>query len=87
MVDLLVAGIQDADKGYALYFSAQPFPGLQLKVDLVASELGGNWYKLTLNGTEMKGWLCPALFKYFETAPATIYAKADAMKHHEVPSN
>jgi len=23
----------------------------------------------------MEGWLCPALFKYFEKAPQEIYAK------------
>jgi hypothetical protein len=26
----------------------------------------------------MEGWLCPALFKYFEVAPKEIYAKAEA---------
>lgn len=77
MIDLLVADIQDAEKGFALYFSAQPFPGYQLKVDLVAPEAGGNWYRLTVSGTEMTGWLCPALFKYFETAPGALYAKAE----------
>ena len=81
MVDLLVADIEDADGGFALYFSDRRFPGYRLKVDLVAPEAGGNWYKLTVDGTEMKGWLCPALFKFFETAPATIYAKAEAIKN------
>jgi hypothetical protein len=78
MVELLVTDIRHPDKGFALYFSEQQFPGFQLKVDLVEPESGGNWYKLTVDGTEMTGWLCPALFKYFETAPATIYAKAEA---------
>jgi len=26
----------------------------------------------------MEGWLCPALFKYFEKAPKEIYVKAEA---------
>jgi hypothetical protein len=81
MVELLVADIQHPDKGFALYFSEQQFPGFWLKVDLVGEpEAGGNWYKLTVDGTEMTGWLCPALFKYFETAPVIIYAKAEARK-------
>ena len=80
MIDILVAVIQDPDKGFALYFSDQQFPGFQLRVDLVEPEGDGNWYKLTVGGTEMKGWLCPALFKYFETPPATIYAKAEAIQ-------
>ena len=25
----------------------------------------------------MEGWLCPALFKYFENAPEAIYVKAE----------
>jgi hypothetical protein len=28
----------------------------------------------------MEGWLCPALFKYFESAPKTLYAKAQALE-------
>jgi hypothetical protein len=27
----------------------------------------------------MEGWLCPALFKYFEKAPKEIYIKAEPM--------
>lgn len=80
MIDILVAGIQNPNKGFALYFSDRQFPGFHLKVDLAEPEGGGNWYKLTVGGTEMKGWLCPALFKYFETAPATICAKAEAIQ-------
>ena len=25
----------------------------------------------------MEGWLCPALFKYFDKAPSEIYVKAE----------
>ncbi|MCU1233936.1 MAG: hypothetical protein JWP63_1903 [Candidatus Solibacter sp.] len=81
MVVLLVSGIQHPNKGFALYFSDQQFPGFQVKVDLLEPEAGGNWYTLAGGGTEMKGWLCPALFKYFETAPTTIYAKPEAVEH------
>lgn len=80
MVELLVAKIQDPDKGFALYFSNRQFPNYQLKVDLVEPEAGGNWYKLIMDGTEMKGWLCPALFRYFETTPRSIYVKAEGKK-------
>jgi hypothetical protein len=81
MVELLAADIQHPDKGFALYFSKQQFPGFRLRVDLVGEpEAGGNCYKLIVDGTGMTGWLCPALFKYFDVAPATIYAKAEARK-------
>jgi hypothetical protein len=26
----------------------------------------------------MEGWLCPALFRYFDEAPEEIYVKAEA---------
>jgi hypothetical protein len=39
----------------------------------------GNWYKGNIFGQEMVGWLCPALFLYFEEAPKTIYAKAEPL--------
>jgi hypothetical protein len=26
----------------------------------------------------IEGWLCPALFKYFDKAPAELYAKAES---------
>ena len=54
MMDLLVADVPDAEKGFALYFSAQPFPACQLRVDLIGPEAGGNWYNLTFNGNVMK---------------------------------
>jgi hypothetical protein len=34
---------------------------------------GGNWYYS--EDFQMEGWLCPALFKYFDNAPEEIYAK------------
>ena len=77
-IDALVknAEIPDADKGFRLTFSAQPFPGYQTKVQWRRRELGGNWYYSDEFGSE--GWLCPALFKYFKRAPKTIYISADA---------
>lgn len=75
IMDRVVAGVNDARNGFMLYFSEHAFPGHELQLELVAPEAGGNWYRLT--GTEMKGWLCPALFRYFSTAPSMIYAKAE----------
>jgi hypothetical protein len=36
-------------------------------------ESGGTWYEQ--EGTGMKGWLCPALFKYYPDAPDKLYIK------------
>ncbi|MGH7971928.1 MAG: DUF6717 family protein [Limisphaerales bacterium] len=35
----------------------------------------GNWYFSP--EFKIEGWLCPALFKYFDQAPTEIYVKAE----------
>jgi hypothetical protein len=78
MIDVLVRDIPDARKGFRLLFSGGPFPGCQKKFTHVRGDIGGNWYRC--DDPAMEGWLCPALFKYFEKAPEVIYAKAEALK-------
>lgn len=70
MINELVIGIPDSHKGFKLIFSANPFPKYQAKLTWVKEECEGNWY--TINGKE-KGWLCPALYKYFKKTPCEIY--------------
>ena len=74
ILDVLAAGIPDAEAGFRLTFSAQPFPGWQARFVIDRPEYGGHWYRWPEHGVE--GWLCPALFKYFDTAPAELYAQA-----------
>lgn len=66
--------IPNADKGFQLIFSRDPFPGFQAKFNWSRKELAGNWYHWPEKNLE--GWLCPALFSYFETAPKNIYVSA-----------
>ena len=75
MIDKAVADIPDADKGFRAIFSAAPFPGEDLKLDWRREESGGNWYYS--DRFKMEGWLCPALLKYFATAPREIYVKVE----------
>ena len=77
MIDRLTSHIPDARNGFRLLFSAHPFPGCQAAFDLVRDELNGAWYRLRDIEPAMEGWLCPALFKYFDAPPATIFAKAE----------
>ena len=77
MIDDLVADIPDARSGFRLLFSAAPFPGFQRKLEWVREEMGGNWYQA--DEPPMEGWLCPALFRYFEAAPAELFVKAEAL--------
>src|SRR5688500_16817319 len=70
MIDALVAdaGVEGAkDAGFRLLFSAQPFPGYQRAFPRTRAEYVGTWYRDGAAGPE--GWLCPALFKYFDEAP------------------
>lgn len=76
MIDDLVSDIPDARQGFRLLFSTGPFPGFQRKLQWVREEMGGNWYR----DNEMEGWLCPALFRYFESAPPELFVKAEALK-------
>ncbi len=42
---------------------------------MAPQESGGTWYYS--DHYKMEGWLCPALFKYFPTAPREIYVRAE----------
>jgi hypothetical protein len=80
MIDRVVADakIPDAENGFTIVFSAQPFPGYQLQLQWRRAEYGGNWYYSPQ--LDIEGWLCPALFKYFESAPVDLYARAEPRK-------
>ena len=75
IIDRLVVSIPGAEQGFRLLFSATPFPGHNAKLEWRREELGGNWYYCPQ--FDMEGWLCPALFKYFEEAPKELYALAE----------
>lgn len=77
MIDNLVQEIPEARSGFRLLFSTTPFPGFPRKLSWVREEMGGNWYRS--DQPEMEGWLCPALFKYFAAAPATLFVKAEPL--------
>jgi hypothetical protein len=44
MIDNFGAKIPEANKGFRLLFSANPFPGYQAELEWVREESGGNWY-------------------------------------------
>lgn len=78
MIDHLVRDIRDARKGFRMLFSSSPFPAYQWEVERVRSEYGGTWYRAV--DPPMEGWLCPALFKYFDDAPPRLYVKAEPLE-------
>jgi hypothetical protein len=76
ILDRAVEGIPDAQSGVTILFSARPFPGSQLEFQWRREESGGNWYYSP--AFDLEGWLCPALFHYFETAPERLYIQVKA---------
>jgi hypothetical protein len=73
IIDRMVQQIPNAESGFTLLFSAQPFPGFQVEFEWRRAELSGNWYHCS--ALKMEGWLCSALLKYFDSAPKRIYAQ------------
>ena len=73
IIERMVSQIPNAEKGFRLVFSADPFPGFTAQLEWRREEYGGNWYYS--RELDKEGWLCPALFKYFAVAPKNIYAK------------
>ena len=73
IIDKVTEDIPDAEDGFRIIFSAQPFPGHTHTLVRKEKQGGGNWYRCPKY--DMEGWLCPALYKYFDEAPEVIYFK------------
>lgn len=86
MLDRLTAGLPGAAAGFRLSFASLEFKGWQNSLKwLRADPVEGHWYRADDTGAE--GWLCPALFCYFPSAPAKIYVAAAPLGHDSnVPS-
>ena len=75
---VVVAESPNARQGFRLLFSPAPFPGYQRRLEWDRQEFDGNWYRL--DKPPMEGWLCPAVFLYFNEAPAALSVKAEEIK-------
>ena len=82
-------GISNAQRGFALSFSIEPFDHdvelTRISPQEAARATGqpvgslpgvGNWYTGVVAGEKMVAWLCPALYEYFALAPERIFVKA-----------
>ena len=80
IIDRLVdhAGLEGAERGFALTFADAAFPGSEATVDWTEKDPSGagDWYEGTVAGLPMRGWLCPALLLYFRVAPPAIHVMA-----------
>jgi hypothetical protein len=39
--------------------------------------MGGNFYQL--DDPPMEGWICPAMFRYYGSAPKALFVKAESL--------
>lgn len=70
--------VQGRRRGFTVVFSDEPFPGHHAVLERQEEEAKGNWY--WCERVKTRGWLCPALFHYFETAPDSIYIQIKETK-------
>ena len=85
-------GIPNAESGFTLSFSDEPFDH-DVELSLLSPEgaakatgqqvsglpATGNWYTGIVAGEKMVAWLCPALYEYFQDAPKKIFVKAEKL--------
>jgi hypothetical protein len=71
IISQMVVNIQNASSGFILIFSDNPFPGYQFHLEWRREQYRGHWYYCTKLGIE--GWLCPAMFHYFDRVPEEIF--------------
>lgn len=63
--------IPNPKDGFVVIFSKDPFPDFKICLEWVRQEFNGNVYRWP--AVNLEGWLCPALLKYFDTAPDKLY--------------
>ena len=61
----------NANNKLKVVFSNNAFPKYNFHLEWLREESGGNWYYS--KDLKEEGWLCPALYKYFEIAPKEIF--------------
>ena len=94
MISKLVTAkdIPNAERGFAMLFSDEPFDHDVKLSWLSADEVArattqptssrpatGNWYTGIVAGKEMICRLCPALYEYFKAAPKRLFVKAEKL--------
>src|SRR5262249_56578330 len=76
MIERATGELPGAAEEFLAVFSAGRFPGAQVVLERVREEGGGTVYRWPETGQQ--GWLCPALFRYFDRAPERLYIEIRA---------
>lgn len=77
ILDTLTKDLPGAESEFRLTFSRDNFPGATAHFKRERAEFGGHWY--SWDGEPREGWLCPALFRYFESAPPELHAQVASL--------
>lgn len=78
MIDQLIAALPGSPDRFRLIFSSKAFPGAQHCLRLDEEAFDGGWY--TLEPLGLRGWLCPALLKYYPAPPTEIHLKMEGVR-------
>ena len=73
IIDYILAQKGLPQTSFNLLFSATELPNPDAVLIKDEPFAGGTWYEH--QKTDMRGWLCPALFLYFKNAPERLYLK------------
>ncbi len=73
IIDRMVSDTPNADSGFAMVFSGKPFPGHQYHLEWCGPDGSGNLYYSA--DLDLKGWLCPALLRYFDDPPKELFVQ------------
>jgi len=73
IIDRAVAHLPNAAEGFTVLFNSTGLPEADIVLRKLHEDAGGNWYESEATG--MKGWLCPALYKYYSVAPDRLFVK------------
>jgi hypothetical protein len=73
IIDQAVQHLPNPQEGFTVLFNDTGLPQPDLVLNKLNEDAGGNWY--TWAHTGLKGWLCPALYKYYAAASGTLYIK------------
>lgn len=77
IIDRAVYGLENPKQGFTVLFSSNELPFYDLVLEKEIEIHGGATYNVKFADKIMNGWLCPALFKYFDVAPDKIYVKIE----------
>lgn len=78
LLDFLTEEIPNSDKGFLLFFSANPMPGDCLSLEWRRKDMDGHWYYCRELGFE--AWLCSALHLYYPSAPQMLFFQARSLE-------